>query len=136
MDCTKEVRLRLLQWKIIHNIYPTKILLHKMKIEESPKCITCNEIDYSEHFFYECRQVKPVWNEIEKIIMVKIGKRINLKMRDVMLGIVGLEGVSKSILIEINHIILVGKLVISKFKYGNKKFSINLIKQELRFRKL
>ena len=25
---TKEVRLRTLQWKIVHNIYPTQILLH------------------------------------------------------------------------------------------------------------
>ena len=28
---TKESRLRELQWKVLHNIYPTNILLHKMQ---------------------------------------------------------------------------------------------------------
>ena len=32
---TKETRLRVLQWKIIHNIYPTNILLYKMGVSIS-----------------------------------------------------------------------------------------------------
>ena len=31
-DCTKEARLISLNWKIIHNIYPTKLWLHKSSI--------------------------------------------------------------------------------------------------------
>ena len=31
---TKETRLRVLQWKILHNIYPTNILLCKMKVRD------------------------------------------------------------------------------------------------------
>ena len=47
---TKEVRLKELQWKILHNIYPTNILQHKMKVVESNKCNNCPEhVDYIEH---------------------------------------------------------------------------------------
>jgi hypothetical protein len=35
IDCTREVRLRTLHWKILHNIYPTNILLHKMGLRPS-----------------------------------------------------------------------------------------------------
>ena len=43
---TTEVRLRTLQWKIIHNIYPTKILLHKMKLSDTSDCAYCTETDF------------------------------------------------------------------------------------------
>ena len=41
-DCTKEARLISLNWKIIHNIYPTKLLLHKMGKAQSDICNICN----------------------------------------------------------------------------------------------
>ena len=50
-ESTKEQRLRLLHWKILHDIYPIDILLNKMKIKESNKCNCCEEINYLEHFF-------------------------------------------------------------------------------------
>ena len=31
---TKETRLRVLQWKILHNVYPTNILPCKMKVRD------------------------------------------------------------------------------------------------------
>ena len=40
---TKETRHRVLHWKILHNIYPTNILLCKMKVKENNKCTYCNE---------------------------------------------------------------------------------------------
>ena len=52
-NATKEERLRLLHWKILHNIYPTNILLKKMKIRDNDLCSLCYEIDYIEHFFLE-----------------------------------------------------------------------------------
>eukprot|EP00745_Piridium_sociabile_P027238 TRINITY_DN4391_c0_g1_i5.p1 TRINITY_DN4391_c0_g1~~TRINITY_DN4391_c0_g1_i5.p1 ORF type:complete len:187 (-),score=10.40 TRINITY_DN4391_c0_g1_i5:433-993(-) len=37
-NCTRETRLRVLQWKILHNIYPTNILLNKMGLSNSSQC--------------------------------------------------------------------------------------------------
>ena len=134
--CTSEVRLRVLQWKIIHNIYPTNILLQKMKISDSNKCKTCGEIDYSEHFFFHCKQIKNIWKEIETIILYRTNKNIKLTMIDAMLGIQCLDGTNKNEIKWINEIILVGKMVISKFKYGMYKFPLELLTKELELRKL
>jgi hypothetical protein len=46
IDCTHEIRLRVLHWKILHNIYPTNILLHKMGIRPSRQCSYCVEEDF------------------------------------------------------------------------------------------
>ena len=53
--CTKEERLKLLHWKILHNIYPTNILLHKMGLRPSTYCSFCQETDYTEHLFLPMR---------------------------------------------------------------------------------
>ena len=61
-QCTKETRLRVLQWKLVHNIYPTNIMLFKMKKRDNQNCSYCSEeIDYIEHFFFECPPVKLFW---------------------------------------------------------------------------
>ena len=41
---TKETRLRVLQWKILHNIYPTNILLCRMKVRDDQMCSYCNDV--------------------------------------------------------------------------------------------
>ena len=61
VEATKEVRLTELQWKLLHNIYPTNILLSKMRVRENNKCTYCPwEIDYIEHFFNDCAFVKKI----------------------------------------------------------------------------
>ena len=52
---TKETRLRDLQWKLLHNIYPTNILLCKMKVRDDQMCSYCYDVvDYIQHFFFDC----------------------------------------------------------------------------------
>ena len=55
-NANQETRLKVLQWKILHNIHPTSILLHKMGIANSETCNACHsgEMDYIEHFFFTC----------------------------------------------------------------------------------
>ena len=38
---TKETRPRVVQWKLLHNIYPTNNLLNKTNVRESDKCTFC-----------------------------------------------------------------------------------------------
>ena len=107
-----------------------------MKISDSNKCTTCGEIDYSEHFFYHCKQIKNLWKEIENIIRNRTKKTINLTMVDVMLGIRNHDSMTKTDMKWANEIILIGKMVISKYKYGSYKFPIELLTNELEIRKL
>ena len=50
--CTQETRLPVLQWKIMHNIYPTNILLSMMKVGENNRySYFTDTVDSNEHFF-------------------------------------------------------------------------------------
>ena len=53
-EVTKEVKLSMLQYKIIHNILRTKSLSFKMKKEDSPHCPFCPADHTIVHLFTEC----------------------------------------------------------------------------------
>ena len=122
---TTEERLRLLQWKLLHNIYPTNVLLHKMKIRNNIMCEHCLVEDYVEHFFWHCQQTKPLWRNVENTILRKTGVQIKLTQEIVLLGYKPHKQKEDNNKL-INHIILIAKMTISKFKYG-QKININFI---------
>ena len=71
---TNEPRLIALNWKILSNIYPTNIFLAKIGKARSSKCSKCDAEEYLEHFFFYCKSVKQLWNEVNSIIHVHTGK--------------------------------------------------------------
>ena len=134
-QATSETKLISLQWKILHMIYPTNTLLNKMGIKDTNVCAYCNEIDTLEHFFFECNIVYPVWDEISKTIRAKTGQRVRLDNSKVIFGCKEVKG-KKSQTNFTNVIILVGKLVINKFKFGKPGNLRTLLEYEIRLRKL
>ena len=75
-------------WKILHNIYPTNILLCKMKVKENNKCTYCNElVDYIEHFFFECPVVHDFWRYIEQHILINFNVQVHLTTIDILFGV-------------------------------------------------
>ena len=132
----RESRLRALAWKVIHNIYPTNTTLHKMKISQTPLCINCNVLDTLEHFFFQCDQVGPLWREIQQKILVDFKTKINLSEKIVLLGPVGIQGISLDTQKKIKHILTVGLLTISKFKYGKRRNIKDVFHFEARLRNL
>ena len=80
--------------------------------------------------------VRPIWREIESYICYKIEKRIVLNENEIMIGILERKGVSKTDVVWINHMILVGKMVISKVKYGPKRPTLAVLKNDLTIRHL
>ena len=124
---TKETRLQVLQWKILHNIYPTNILLKKMGIADSERCDACDtgDKDYVEHFFYSCPKIKHIWKLVQDKIAEKVSKRIEIDQNTAILGYVNALATRKQ-KHQINHLITIAKLCISKFRYGTK-YKIDLI---------
>ena len=84
---TKEIRLQVLQWKIIHNIYPTQILLFKMGKSANSNCKYCNERDFLEHFFCTCSAVKPIWAPVENRMSVIMETEITTSISQKLFGI-------------------------------------------------
>ena len=105
---TKEIRLRVLQWKILHNIDPTNILLCKMKVRDDQMYSYCNDVvDYIQHFFFDCPTIKKFWNYIQQYILTTVV--------DVLFGIKQ-HDYGKVKTKRINHVILIAKLCISMYK--------------------
>ena len=123
VNATKESRLRLLHFKILHNIYPTNILLSKMKIKPSALCENCQVSDYIEHFFYECDLTQFFWNQVNNFIRTKFNVDISLNKKNILMGLSYNEfpTLKRTTSDLINSIILIGKLCISKFRYGKIK---------------
>ena len=135
VNCTKETRLQTLQWKILNNIFPTAVLLHKMGIAENTNCKTCQVTEFSEHFFFYCRDNKKLWEEAENTINSIFGFRPKLSMQNVMVGYLD-QKLNQKVLQKINYIILIAKMVVSKVKYGKFRNMVGLFHEELKSRKI
>ena len=113
---TKETRLRVLQWKMLHNTYPTNILLNKMNVRESDKCtFSPDTMDYIEHFFCECPIVVNFWKSIEQKVYRETGLRVELSVETILFGLQN-NTFARFKVDYINHIILVAKMCISIVK--------------------
>ena len=100
--------------EILHNIYPTNILLCKMKVKENNKCTYCNELlDCIEHFFFECPVVRDFWRYIEQHMLINV--QVHLTAIDILFSIKCFD-VGKIKLKKMNHVILIAKMYISIFK--------------------
>ena len=135
--CTKETKLQDFQWKIVHNIFPTNILLNRMGIKNTEKCETCGVTEYVEHMFYECKRIENFWNKVESLIKIKFDKNIKLDKINVILGIEQDERYNKFTKREvfaINEILIIAKLSISKSKVYDTNIEITF-ERELKLRK-
>ena len=115
--CSKEERVRLLHWKILHMTYPTNIILHKMGLRENNLCQDCKVVDFVEHFFFHCRKISKIWLYVENYIHAKIGIQLKLIEKDVLLGY-KVENVKQAKVRFINHVIMIAKMCIGNFRYG------------------
>ena len=113
---TKETRVRALQWKILHNIYPTNILLNKINVKESDKCTFCPDIIYYiEHFFCECPIVVHFWKSIQQKLSTETGLRRELSVQTILFWLQS-KTFARFKVYYINPIILVAKMCICIFK--------------------
>ena len=136
-NATKESRLRLLHFKILHNIYPTNHRLFKMKLRSNVLCEKCQAPDFIEHFFVECDSIRNFWNHISSYIKSSINVSITLSTGEILLGLKHSEhtNLRKNDIDYINYIILLGKLCIGKYKYGQIKNIYLIFDLELNLRK-
>ena len=126
-DVSKESRLRELHFKVLHNIYPTNILLSKLGITNNTQCSYCPGVtDFIEHFFFECPKISRVWNSVESRFFQKYSKHIHINLKEALLGMLEKDGLDKSELSYMNHLILIAKMSVGIFRY-NKPIDIQFI---------
>ena len=135
-ECTSEVKLIHLQWRILHDIYPTGTLLKKWKWEVSENCKFCGLRDSLIHFFAQCPLARRVWREASKIVSSKVGRVINFRDNDVLLGFLDDYPSDMTTRKFLNLVCLVGKHTISKFKYESTGDILLCFERELSIRNM
>ena len=60
----RECKVQSLQYKILHNIYPTMLRKNQWKVCLFDKCIICNEVDTIQHRFYTCADMVTFWSSL------------------------------------------------------------------------
>ena len=135
-SCTKETRLLVLHWKLLHNIYPTNIMLKKMNMCNSEMCsFGCGEKDYIEHFFFSCRVAKKLWCHVENVLHGVLERTVCIDITNVMFAFQTHPDLAKEERIFINLSLLIGKMCISKYKYGTQVNIALMFDRELSFRR-
>ena len=123
-----------MQWKILHGIYPTRRSLFKMNIVNSNTCEYCHVVDDIEHYFVHCKEIIPVWKNVQTDINFIAGKNIRLTEQIIIIGLKNHECLEASTTSQINFSLLLGKRTIVKYKSGNKTNLTILYEQEKRYR--
>ena len=133
----KETRLRVLQWKILHNIYPTNILLNKMNVRESDECtLRPDTIYYIKHFFCECPILVNFLKSIEQKVYRETGLRVELSVQTILFGLQN-STLARFKVDYINHIILVAKMCISTVKKTERVNSLHIFfEKEIQLRNI
>ena len=84
------LKLRLLQWKILNNIYPPSILLNKIGISNSKnyafaiKQIILNIFFF--FFFFWRKTISTIWKYVEEKVYRKFEIKLKLIVNDVLFG--------------------------------------------------
>ena len=133
---TKEIKLAQLQWKILHNIFPTNIILKKIGIKQTENCEFCQERDTVEHTFFSCKRLEKFWKNVSTRIDKKLDKKIIMNQTAVLLGIEQEEqNLSFDEIKWINTIFILGKVSIVYNRMNRTSVDL-LFEREIKLRNL
>ena len=133
---TKEIKLAMFQYKIIHHILPTNNLLHKMKKVASPFCPFCpSECQTIWHMFVHCPKASSFWNEFQEWYSFLSNTKLSLSELDVMFGIIRCH----THCLALNHLIILGKYFIYVNALNTIKFQfqdfVSLVREKMKLEK-
>ena len=125
-NATCESRLRLLQFKLLHNIYPSNILLKRMGIRTSELCDHCGVKDFIEHMFIDCKLLYGFWDRVFNEIFLFTSFKFEKSDCNILFGFSYSPNVTNVKTNIANHILLIAKLSVSKARYGELK-NVNIV---------
>ena len=104
---TKEVKLSVFQYKVIHNILYTNNILYKMKKKPNPYCPYCTNVEQTiAHLFFTCSAARSFWSEFTTWYnSLSKKKKTSLSKTEIIYGVT--ENCSSCS--TLNHLIIIGK---------------------------
>ena len=84
---TREVNLQMFQYKIIHNILPTRCSLFRAKLSESDTCRLCYALPETlPHMLFQCTVISTFWHAFQNWWFEKTLQTFDLSERNVIYG--------------------------------------------------
>ena len=103
---TKEIKLSIFQYKIIHNTLYTSCILFKMKKVQDPHCPFCTNVDQTVgHLFVSCPISSSFWSDFIRWYHSVSRKTLSLSKNEIIYGVL----TNWSSCSTLNHLILIGK---------------------------
>ena len=94
-------------------------------------------IDFVEHFFFYCSKINILWSYVADYFQIRFNIRITFTAEMVLLGLVNKTDLSlnREQWVVLNHLIMIGKMCISKYKYGTPCNLNVMLYKELQLRR-
>ena len=116
---TKEIKLSIFQYKIIHNILYTNCILYKMKKVRDPRCPFCTNMDQTVgHLFVSCPISSSFWSDFIKWYHSVSKKTLSLSKNEIIYGVL----TNWSSYSTLNHLILIDKYFLYCKSLNSVKF--------------
>ena len=113
---TKETKLSIFQFKIIHNILPHRVLLYKMKITDSGLCLYCGSQETLQHLLVSCPLLRTFWSDV--LTWWNSSSKCNILFDELKILYGYNPGDPRCLLL--NYYILIAKFHIFKYKIDSK----------------
>jgi len=115
---SKSKILQNIQFKLLHNIYPTQKHLYKWKIKDSPLCHYCGIEENLEHVLFSCEIASRTILNFREILQDMKNTRIEFTFKDILVGFACNQNVTytlkEKLLIDELIIILKRKLILQR----------------------
>jgi hypothetical protein len=82
-----DTRLKAFQFKILNNLTPCNLYLKRISKSDTDTCPKCNKLDDIVHYFFECIEVKSIWNQLSNWWNGITKQNLVITERDVMIGL-------------------------------------------------
>ena len=84
---TKDPKLCWFQYRLLHRILPTNVLLFKMKIKDTTSCAFCNtEEETLLHLFFHCNIVNKFWGDLLSWIELNANTTVQFEKETIIFG--------------------------------------------------
>ena len=127
-----ETSLQSMQYMILNRFFPCKATVHRWNTEEDSTCEICKCEENLEHYFFDCKAIKPFWNQFSAWWYNLTDCHIALGNLDVIFGIMNES--NDNLLSVLNYCILVAKKYITSCKLQKDICVFNVFVEKMKHR--
>ena len=85
-QCVQSTYHKIIQFKLLHKIYPKNRMLHIWGIKDTDKCSSCGEIESLEHVLLHCPIARNTFANLKETLMTDYNIDTNITDIDIILG--------------------------------------------------